>query len=371
MHRHLPLCLVLFATAAEAKPPAVAVTQATPPDMSGLILRAAPDTDPTEYMGGFVMEEGFPDETAATKLQCSSYVSYKEVDAGANETSDYFAVSASLAAKLGFPPLLMSGGMDSGATMLVAYTHTKTWQAKVADPGGFSQCCATYPGECREYYIGDFIGGTGRVYMEQVMDAKGKALVVSPVGTADVKASGGKNWVFTKEFKNEVAFAYKLKKAPLNNATTVEDPICKTDWENNPPNDMRGHWESAVSDVYVDLAGAKANGYDHAAAQVAKWCGIDVSVEGSGSRTDSSGTSAPSSTITGGSSWSATSAAIVKQLRTVCTRTETADSPRGVMYRYRGLYLLPTDKVDQTCADAKTSFGSGGSGKPAVPTSSP
>lgn len=320
---------------------------------SSVVLRNTFDTDPSEYIGAFVTQPGIPDESAsATKLKCSSYVDYKEVGAGDNETLDYFTSSAGGALKLGFPPVLASGKADSGVTTLVKYIHTRTFRATVADPEGFSQCCANYPGECREYYIGDFLFGTGTIYLGQEFDTKGKALIASPIGAVDAMAYGGHDWIASKEFKKEVAFGFKLKASPVASASgeSFSDAICKTEWQDNVPNDTRGHWESAVSDIFPDLAGAKDNSWDHAAKQVAKWCGVEIETTSSSSRSDSTDGVKSKAVIVSDSDYQLFAAATVKRMRRVCGEKEEAPSPRGTQYRYQGLYLLPADQESATCA---------------------
>jgi hypothetical protein len=350
---------------AEAAPPSkITPDQPTFSPASDVVLRNTFDDDPTEYIGAFFTGTGIPDESAAAKLKCSSFVSYKEVGGGGETVTDYFRSSVGGALKLGFPPVMADASASSGVTVLVEYLHTKTFRATVADAEGFSQCCANYPGECRPYYVGDFLVGTGKVYIGQEFDAKGKALVVLPAGAIQAKAYGGRDWYSSREFKREVAFAFKLKASPVATSAAFEDPICGTDWQNNVPNDTRGHWEDAVSDMFPDLAGAKDNSWDHAARQVAKWCGASVDTSSGGSRSDKGDGRSGSATILSASEYSVFADAVVKRMRRVCGKEETAESPRGLQYRYRGLYVLPADQVDRVCEEAKAPAGSDGAPPP-------
>lgn len=188
--------------------------------------------------------------------------------------------------------------------------------------------------------------------------------MVLPAGAIQAKAYGGRDWYSSREFKREVAFAFKLKASPVATSAAFEDPICGTDWQNNVPNDTRGHWEDAVSDMFPDLAGAKDNSWDHAARQVAKWCGASVDTSSGGSRSDKGDGRSGSATILSASEYSVFADAVVKRMRRVCGKEETAESPRGLQYRYRGLYVLPADQVDGVCEEAKATAGSDGAPPP-------
>jgi hypothetical protein len=327
--------------------------------MSLLHLRNVPDTDPTEYVGGFIgTGGGAPDETRAYKSSCSSYVDSKFVPGAGVKTMDLFTVSAGGALKLGIPPIAsVDASADRGTTVLVKYTHTGTWQARVSDPAGFASCCANYPGECPSAYIGDFIGGKdGTIYTEQSARAKGKVGGVSPAVSGEVVAYAGKQWVHSVEFPNDVAFAFKLKDPPL--ARSFEDPICKTDWVRSPPSDPRGHWEVAISDVEPDASGARTNAWDHAALQVAKWCGADTSTITAGARTEEGAGAGADVHIATSNAWSVTAKALVSKMRLVCVVPEKAEGPRGFDYRDSGLYLLPQAEIEPTCKAARDGLGS-------------
>lgn len=371
MVRHLPFLLplpLLLAAKADKAAPALPEGPSAVP-LSTLILRNSFDTDPTEYIGAFVMQEGaVPDEARAARLACSNFVSWKEVGGGDVQMKDVFTASAGAALKLGVPPV---AGVDAGAqrsvSLLVQYTATKKWQAVVEDPAGFATCCATYPDQCRSTYVGDFLGGTGKIYSEVVASARGKGGGASGTVGGEVVAYGGKQWTYVNEFPNEVAFAFKLKDAPLPRPS--DDPICQTDWRRNVPNDTRGHWEVAVSDVFPDEAGARADAWDKAALQVAKWCGADVSVIDLGQRSDASDGRDPASALTRDQTWSVTAQAMVQRMRLVCSEPERAEGPRGYQYKLPGLYLLPQAQLSATCEEAVRALGR--SRDAAAPTAAP
>lgn len=333
------------------KAPKPTPTAPTQVPLSSIYLRNSPDTDPTEYIGGFVMEPGIPDETRATKLACSAYVSYKEVSAGNTTTSDLFTASQGGALKIGVPPIASGDvGIDNGVALLVEYTATKKWQAVVADPGGFATCCATYPDQCRAQYVGDFLAGTGKIYSEVKTGGNGKVGVVANGVAGQLTVYAGRDWVFAHAFPEEVAFAFKLKDSPVSTGDSFKDPICASDWMNQVPNDQRGHWERAVSDVMPDEAGAQANGWDHAALQVAKWCGADVSTVTLGGRVDEGDGAGTESQLGSSNQWTVASNALVQKMRLVCTGLEKAEAARGYQYKQHGLYLLPQSNVTASCA---------------------
>lgn len=360
----LLLALVPLAAAAGGRkaPPPVTPSGPTLVPQSGLFLRNAFDTDPTEYIGAFVTtSDGVPDETAAAKLSCSNFVSWKEVDAGGVKTTDLFTASAGTAFKLGVPPLVgVEGGADRSATLLVQYTATRKWQAVVDDPGGFATCCATYPDQCRGRYVGEFLGGTGRIYAEVQSGAAGRGGAAGNGVAGELMAYGGRQWAYAAEFPNEVAFAFKLKDAPVSTGASFVEPICASDWMSTVPNDPRGHWERAVSDVMPDVAGAQQSAWDRAAVQMAKWCGVEVSAASGGARRDVGDGGSTTSRMAGGSEWSVAGQAVVSRMRLVCSETEAAEAARGAQHRFTGLYLLPRDQVEASCDALKSALDVGG-----------
>jgi len=354
----LPLLPVVALAAGKKDAPPVNQSTPTQVPLSGLYLRNTFDTDPTEYIGGFVMNpEGVPDDAAASKLACSTFVSYKEVGGGGVTTTDFFTASQGAALKLGVPPVASGqAGFDRGVTLLVQYTATKKWQAVVDDPGGFANCCATYPDQCRKQYVGEFLAGTGKIYSEIQAKGGAKAGAVARGVAGQVMAYAGKQWSYTNEFPNEVAFAFKLKDAPVANAAAFKDPICASDWQSQVPNDPRGHWERAVSDVMPDEAGAQSNAWDHAALQMAKWCGVDVSLGTTGGRTDVSDGGSTSTRMGASTEFSLAAQALVSRMRLVCSSQEKAEAPRGYQYKLTGLYLLPQSEVTSSCAALKAAI---------------
>lgn len=356
MRRSWFLALLPFLVA--AKPGTVPNAGTSLPTMvpaSGLYLRNSFDDDPTEYMGGFLMDaKAMPDETAATKLKCSTYVSYKEGNAGGATKKAYFDVSQSAALTLGFPPYV--GGKVSGdrnATVLVQYKETKKWQARIADPGGFANCCATYPDQCREKYIGDFVGGTGGIYIESSKDFQAGVGVNNMDLALRLKVEDGREFALATVFPNEVAFAFKLKDAPLPNAAAMHDPVCDTDWANQSPPQERGHWETAVSAVLGDEAGARESARDTAAVQMAKWLSTRVKTSAGGARanTDSG------STIASGSQWSTMASGVIDRMDSVCTKVEKASMDNVVQYKVTGLFLLPAAQLQDAEAEAQQVLG--------------
>lgn len=332
---------------------------------SGLYLRNSMDEDPTEYIGGFLLKPGeTPDESKASKLRCSSYVSYKEVGAGGGTKTALFTASTEAAMSLGVPPLVSArGDYEKSTVVLVQYKETKKWQAKVEDPGGFQDCCAKYPDQCRDQFIGDFIGGTGGIYVQVAKGGGGSVTAISPQVAGRVTLNDGREFGLAYEFPNEVAFAFKLKDAPRSTAADMRDPVCDTDWRHQAPPSQRGHWEVAVSDVFGDEAGARDNARDHAAVATAKWLSSQVSTSGGGSRTSSGGTSMRSD-ISSSNSWTTESAAAINYLDLVCTKVEKGFSGDVPQYKVTGLFLLPADEVEAAQAEvsAATETSAAGSG---------
>lgn len=370
MNRTLILALFAVPVAALAgsgSPLPSTVSQTpTAANLKDFYLRSVPDDDPSEYIGAFVMDSSLtPDENNATKTRCSSFVSYKMVGTGDVVTTNYFKSSVGGALKFGIPPIAFGkASADAEATLLVNYTAKQKWQAKVADPGGFEDCCANYPGSCAKYYIGDFTTGTGKVYYSTGLDAKGDVSVFTPAGAGTAAAYGGKQWSFARELPNEVAFAFQLKLSPLKEGLQASDPMCNSNWKQNCPQDGRGQWFCTVSDVMQDEAGVRANVVDKANVAVATWCESTVSSSRSGGRTDSGTGIGLKSDIGASSTWDAASTAAVRRLREVCTDVETAGTPRGTDYKAYGAYLLPSAEVKDTCGDLLKAKGGGTMGAP-------
>ena len=90
------LSIGLISTADAKKPKAEPVN---PMPMQNFYLRDTPDKDPTVFMGRFIFDDEFPNESKARKTECSQYLSITTVDAGNVEYDEVLNGSAALSAK--------------------------------------------------------------------------------------------------------------------------------------------------------------------------------------------------------------------------------------------------------------------------------
>lgn len=220
------LVLSLFLSQAEAKKPPQA-EPVNPVPSANFYLRDTPDKDPSVYLGRFVFDD-FPNEASARKTECSKYMDIREISGG-NVESDY-VMNASSALTVGLKVPGMSfanntGGYEGGTGVRATYTTTKKMVADISDPEAFDACCLKKAGNCSEYYISEFIEGSGKLWRAHSQFAgikvTGKLQQALP---AEVQASGEYNWVAARDFPTPVYFAFKTTKVPDLCKELVDNP---------------------------------------------------------------------------------------------------------------------------------------------------
>lgn len=259
------LLLSLFFFQAEAKKPQSVPINPSP--QSNFYLRDTPDKDPSVYFGRFVFDDPssiVPNETTALKTECSQYITYTIVDGGSVEYDEVMSASAALAAGLKFPGMSpnIKVGADGGYGVRASYTLTKKMIGDISDPSAFDQCCNEKAGNCGEYFVSEFVEGSGklwRAHSEFVgMKMTGKIKEYIPT---DVEAHGEYVWAATRNFPTPVYFAFKTTKVP---------DFCR-EMIDNPPESPEGMYFSGISTPRPDEPNAKKHAEIEARKAVLKY----------------------------------------------------------------------------------------------------
>lgn len=345
------LFLPLLGGSAAAKPKVSGATVGpTVVPETTMFLRNAFDADPTDYIGNFVMQDGvppIPDESNAAPLTCSRFVTWAAKDGGGVHYTETFAATASASLKVGVPPFAAgSASAQAGTEVLIDYTLTKKWVPVVSDPAGFSACCAQYPSECKPWYVGEFIGGTGKIYYAKSSSSKGGAHVVTTQVGADVLVSGGKEWVRGFEFPNEVAFAFKLRRSPIRDSS-AGNPVADA-WDGvQKPTGPEGEYFVGTSPVTNAESVSREQARLDAMKQAVMWCSSTYTYSNSGSQTAYGNAAAMQSTGTVEHvDWETAAGGTLKELRDVAWKVDSRVGEMGdPQVAVRGLFLLPAASI--------------------------
>lgn len=183
----------------------------SPPE--NLFLRSSFDTDPSAYVGRFFPEGDLDlDESRGMALACSTLVSWRYIEGGGVQTSEVFAASSGVQARLGLPLLgAVAGGVQSRRTARVDYTLTGKMVSTVDDPAALAACCKAQPDQCTDRMVGEFLQGTGTVYLEIASGSGLEAQAETPgTGLGGVLSHAqGVAWRRAVVFPQPVYFAFK------------------------------------------------------------------------------------------------------------------------------------------------------------------
>ena len=212
------LALLLLSGCRHAKPKKTDTSSFTP--ASSVFLRNAYDADPSPYIGRFV-KPGTPpgaiDEASTYQSACSAFIKPKVVDGGGVFYDELF--NASLAAQLsaGISTIAEIGVSARDPSVLrVKYTLAQKMQSVIDDPAGFTSCCLQAPDQCTDRYIGEFLMGSGAVYV----GAGVKVMNIVPVRDVPIpgldsmvfpqlERSSNMTWFRGTAFPKPVYFAFK------------------------------------------------------------------------------------------------------------------------------------------------------------------
>ena len=259
-----------FLSAVEAKRPKTMPINPAP--QSNFYLRDSPDKDPSVYLGRFIFDDPsstVPNETTARKTECSKYITYQTIDAGNVEYDEVMNASAALAAGLKFPGMSpnIRAGVDGGYGIRASYTMTKKLVGDISDPAAFDQCCSEKAGNCGEYFVSEFVEGSGKLWRAHSqfagMKVTGKIKQYLPT---DVEAHGEYVWASTRDFPTPVYFAFKTTKVP---------DFCR-ELIDNPPESDQGMYFSGISTARPDEPNARKHAEMEARKAVVTYIATDV-----------------------------------------------------------------------------------------------
>jgi len=183
---------------------------------ANVYLRSAFDTDPSGYLGRFLPEDqGDLDEADGMALACSVHLSWRFVEGGNVETTEVFRASSGLQAHLGVPMAgqLRSTG-DAERLARVAYTLTGKMVTTVEDPAAFASCCKAQPDQCTDRMVGEFLQGTGSVYLESAQGRSFHAEAATAEAGGALVVESGVSWRRAVVFPEPVYFAFKATPTP-------------------------------------------------------------------------------------------------------------------------------------------------------------
>ena len=211
--------LVALALLAGCPKPAAPTSLSVVPT-SNVHLRTSFDTDPSDYLGRF-LPEGLDelDESNGMSLACSAHISWRFIDGGGVQTAEVLHASSGVRARLGVPLVgHAEGGAGAQEAVRVAYTLTGKMVSTIDDPAAFAACCKAQPDQCTDRMVGEFIQGTGTVFLEASQGAGLEAEVSDPRALVDgeLSVSHGVAWRRAAVFDNPVYFAFKATPTPYN-----------------------------------------------------------------------------------------------------------------------------------------------------------
>ena len=270
-----PILLSTFLSTAEARKKE---PFPNPMPQGNFYLRDFPDSDPVDYLGGFIFEDTqFPDESLAFKTECSEYIDVHFVDGGNWEASSVMNASATLATGLSIPGMKSDGGnvgYEGGYGVRVSYTVTRKMKAVISNPQEFTACCQRAPNNCSEQYISEFIQGSGSLWRAHShftgMRGFNKLKKSLPV---DVEVAGEYNWVSSRHFTTPVYFAYKVSPVPLPpNADRCKEMI------DAPPKSDDGIYFAGVSTKQDNEVLARTDAEYNAKKNISRYIATEMKV---------------------------------------------------------------------------------------------
>jgi hypothetical protein len=333
------LGLSLFVSPSEAKKKKMEEV-GPPTPTSNFYIRTTFDKDPTGYLGRFVSDDAeFPDESAARQTRCSSLIDYKMIDAGGVTYDEVMSAGGGVLAGLKIPAVdSISFGVSSETGVRATYTLTQKMVAQIDDPVAFEACCRESPTNCSSQFVGEFIEGTGELWMahSQFVGVRFLEKLQSRL-PVDVEASGEYNWTRSREFSEPIYFAYKLVDVPKVDCKALV---------NNPPRSDAGLYFGGMSDPAVSERYAKDKAMDNAREQIVKYVAeelqIDINQLTSVSAADGSMSGDETTMI------SRFSEGVTSRVRAeMFCETEVVETPDGPKYTASVLAFIPKESMEQ------------------------
>ncbi len=346
-HRLLVPTLLLMASCAPKQPRAdklrttargtMAGEFLAAPSARGVYVRASFDTDPSLYVGRFI-KDGDTDinESRAMELTCSQHITTRVVSAGGVIRDEYFMASTSVAASLGIPPVAYaSAGAERGIVVRVRYTENRKMMYDIADAAAFEACCRAAPDQCTDTFIGEFIGGTGKVFYADGTRAELEGGFVGSSGMADLEVKDGRYWRASLEFPNDVYFAFRttdnIHVGGAGGAGLASGRCDAPDvtWDDVPPASSQGKYFVGVSKLFPDEQTARDDALRDARSQAVRHVQETVDYSG-GSTTTFGGSGGTMSASTSGGSTTETSASgVAEQVKDLAWCNLDVDRPTG------------------------------------------
>jgi hypothetical protein len=316
------------------------------PPTTNMQLRAAFDTDPSSYLGRFIPDDAVvPDEAAAIKTACSAYIRPRRVGGGGVEYDEVFEASAATALGLGVPntDLQLGGRGGKSASLRAQYVLTNKVIADITDPVAFASCCRQSPTACTGRFVGEFIEGTGSIWVAQSSSSDASVLKALQAGGLDVEAARGSTWSRSRKFPNPVYFAFRVTEVPKVDCASLV---------NNPPTSDRGFYFGSVSEPLPSEKLAREAAMGGAREQAIKYLGEAIA------------TGSVASTVIGGEVGAASArfndeqfvkraaeglARFVKDELSCVEQSPSVDGPR---YTVRTLAFMPAGALDEAARAA-------------------
>jgi hypothetical protein len=353
----LTLCILLGALLGLA-----AKSKTTLPVLSApnhVYLRNTFDADPSSYIGRFVKDDAQAaqiDEAATFKSRCSVFIKQKFVPGGNVLVEEMFNASTNAGATAG----LGAAGMKianfgfelaTSNVVRVKYTSTGKMQSDIPDPGAFEDCCKAAPDQCSKRYIGEFVQGTGAIYLgaakggkvdvgiEQGLPVPGLDTMVYP----EIEFGRSVSWFRGTVFTTPVYFAFKLSETGEN----WDNSVCESDWVNSPPVSVQGQYVVGVSALAPSETTARDLAMANAREQVVRFVGEQLAM-GTITVSEVAGTGATVSTaLQSETTVQRVAAGMASFVKDRCWKLETVDQVDGRFYLAKVLAFIPNASVEQ------------------------
>jgi hypothetical protein len=284
----LALCLVMLPGLAEAKrkdnkrgkPPTELGVGPTVAPSKDIHLRAAFDTDPSGYIGQFLVSGAENDESASVRTRCSEHIGYRTVGGGGVQYDELFNASTQAAIKVGMPEVLGVGLGGGGSRVVrIQYALNQKMVAEIDDPAALEACCHEAPDQCGERYISEFYEGSGAVYYAIGAEGSLELSTIAEGVTGGIELGHGMAWQRSIEFPQPVYFAMKTSPMMPSN----EQAGGCGDWVDSPPRSALGQYFVGLSDPLPSERAAREAAMLDARTQVVRWVEQSISSASSAS----------------------------------------------------------------------------------------
>lgn len=322
---------------------------------ANFFLRTGFDTDPSVYLGRFVPDavgDGDIDDANAQRTACSQFFTIRKVKGGGVTYDEYFRASESASAGLSLPaddvPIKAGISHQNGRVVRVQYTLTDKWIADLTDPAGYDACCRKADGNCSGRIVGEFLGGTGKLYYA---DMRATSADLKAAEMAGVEYRDGVAWRQAVEFKQPVFFAFKL--SPANGGVGPGAGSAAADWAGGKvPKVGHGQYFVGVSEWVVSERLARDQALLEARRQVIRYLGEAIQQSATRNETLAGDLAALTARLEEKGTLQRASQGVASFVKDEDWKVESTQGPDGWQYKAKVLAFIATDTLEQAARAA-------------------